>query len=355
MYGGWTHDAGIEDVVAVRISANEFEICTHGGDVAAESICKSLANVGFRRVDWQHVGSGSPNKFWKASAESALVDAKTLKVANYLLANLQELPEAIGQIVANIRQGNSRSAIEQLERLIQTFPLGQRLRDGWTIVIAGRSNVGKSTLMNRLAGFERAIVFDQPGSTLDVVTETIAIDGWPVVLADTAGLRESAGGLEHLGIERASKAAHSADLVVIVSDLSCPWTAEDQAHWEAHRRKVLVHNKRDLSSTADVRPNGILMSLTQDESIEPILNAIGSALFADPSAVRPSGPLDQSTTRKIPGLNLPNELTAVLTDFEQRTRCELAIERLLAGFSEEAIESIMSPSNDARTPSNETE
>ena len=88
----------------------------------------------------------------------------------------------------------------------------------WRVVIAGPPNVGKSSLINAMAGYERAIVSPLPGTTRDVVTLTTAIDGWPVQLADTAGLRASDDELESAGVKLAGAALAAADLVILVCD-----------------------------------------------------------------------------------------------------------------------------------------
>ena len=97
------------------------------------------------------------------------------------------------------------------------------------MVIAGPPNVGKSSLINALLGFQRAIVFDLPGTTRDVVTAVTALDGWPVELSDTAGLRSSDDPLELAGIEQAHRQAAAADCLLLVFDASQPWSARESA------------------------------------------------------------------------------------------------------------------------------
>lgn len=106
----------------------------------------------------------------------------------------------------------------QTGKLVDSFRQGRILREGFTVVIAGKPNAGKSSLMNAIAGHERSIVTDIPGTTRDTVEETAEIDGLPVRLIDTAGLRESADAVEQLGVGRARQAIGSADLVLWVID-----------------------------------------------------------------------------------------------------------------------------------------
>ena len=107
-----------------------------------------------------------------------------------------------------------------LDALIERGALGLRLLSGWKVVLIGRPNVGKSRLLNALSGFRRAIVDELPGTTRDVVAFRTAFGGWPVELADTAGIRATPDEVEHLGIERAKEELRTADLVLLVLDRS---------------------------------------------------------------------------------------------------------------------------------------
>ena len=127
---------------------------------------------------------------------------------------------------------------ERIDALLARERLGRHLTRPWSVVLAGRTNVGKSSLMNALAGYGRAIVHHAPGTTRDAVALATAIDGWPVELCDTAGLRAADDAVERAGIERARQRLAQADLVVLVADRSVPWSAEDQAladQWPARR------------------------------------------------------------------------------------------------------------------------
>src|SRR4029453_3197945 len=96
---------------------------------------------------------------------------------------------AVRQVVAEITREDWSDAVELLGAVLEFAELGQHLTAPWRVVLAGPPNVGKSSLINALAGYQRTIVSHVPGTTRDVVTTTTAIDGWPVELADTAGLR----------------------------------------------------------------------------------------------------------------------------------------------------------------------
>ncbi len=135
-----------------------------------------------------------------------------------------------------------------LEQLAATFHFGKIVHEGLTLAIVGRPNVGKSSLFNRLVERERAIVTAQPGTTRDLVSETVAIGGIPVELVDTAGLRRALDEAESIGIAKSMEALADADLVIVVLDATQPVSAEDRellAQIEG-RPAIVVENKCDL-------------------------------------------------------------------------------------------------------------
>src|ERR1700730_9370234 len=138
-----------------------------------------------------------------------------------------------------------------LEHLSATFAYGKIVHEGLTLAIVGRPNVGKSSLFNQLVERERAIVTATPGTTRDLVSETVAIGGIPVKLIDTAGIRRALDEAESIGIRKSMEALADADLVLVVFDCSQPVTSEDQELLaQAERRPaILVVNKTDLCSS----------------------------------------------------------------------------------------------------------
>jgi len=143
-------------------------------------------------------------------------------------------------------------SIEQaLTALAATFDYGKLVHSGLTLAIVGRPNVGKSSLFNRLLEQDRAIVTDIPGTTRDLVSEVVAIDGIPIKFVDTAGIRPGQDIVESLGIERSYRAMADADLTLLVVDLSQPVDAEDMAlleHAKRQGRYLLVGNKSDIGT-----------------------------------------------------------------------------------------------------------
>ncbi len=139
-----------------------------------------------------------------------------------------------------------RAARARMEALLAESRRGRLLREGITVAIAGRPNVGKSTLFNRLAGVERAIVTAVPGTTRDLITEAVMLSGVRMTLVDTAGVRSTTDPVEREGVLRAEKAIAAADVVVVVLDASAPLAEADRDLLEAtaSRPRVVVRTRR---------------------------------------------------------------------------------------------------------------
>jgi tRNA modification GTPase len=135
-----------------------------------------------------------------------------------------------------------------LSKLAGTFRQGRLLRDGLKVAIVGRPNVGKSSLFNRLLGHGRAIVTEIPGTTRDTITEAMGLEGVPLILIDTAGIRPSVDEIESIGVERTRRAAADADLLVVVIDGSEALRQEDQTVLSevANAKHIVALNKSDL-------------------------------------------------------------------------------------------------------------
>ncbi|AEB08726.1 tRNA uridine-5-carboxymethylaminomethyl(34) synthesis GTPase MnmE [Desulfobacca acetoxidans] len=136
----------------------------------------------------------------------------------------------------------------EITALCQSYAQGRMLRQGLQVVLAGRPNVGKSSLLNRLLQTDRAIVTDIPGTTRDVIAENLVIQGLPVCLLDTAGLRPAQNLVEEIGIQRTQEHLQQADLVLYLLDASQPWQVEDEPQLQALRDQsiLVVLNKIDL-------------------------------------------------------------------------------------------------------------
>jgi tRNA modification GTPase len=159
-----------------------------------------------------------------------------------------------------------------LEKLQETYAFGKRLNVGIRVVIAGRPNVGKSSLFNRLVAAERAIVTEVPGTTRDVVSEAANIDGIPILFFDTAGVRQTTDPVESIGVTRTLETLSEADLALFVVDGSTPLSEEDHRVGEAVRDipRLVVANKCDLGRS----DAGLAVSAKTGEGLEALRNAI---------------------------------------------------------------------------------
>ena len=144
--------------------------------------------------------------------------------------------------------------VRRVEELLGTARRGRMIREGATVVVSGRTNVGKSSIFNMLAGSDRSIVTEIAGTTRDLVAEQIDIDGLAITLVDTAGWRETRDVVEREGVARAERAREVADLLVLVLDQSEPATMEDEQllAQTAGRRRIVTANKSDLPAKVDI-------------------------------------------------------------------------------------------------------
>jgi len=149
------------------------------------------------------------------------------------------------------RIGDVQAPLTALEK---TFSYGRVVREGFTLAIVGRPNAGKSSLFNRLVERDRAIVTAAPGTTRDLVTERVSLEGIPVELIDTAGLRDATDEAETIGIAKSREAMAEADIVLLVVDATASLHPEDEATIAAHsdRPLLIALNKSDLAPAASL-------------------------------------------------------------------------------------------------------
>ncbi len=178
------------------------------------------------------------------------------KIRNSLIEILTEIeatidfPDDLGEIIKNDRiiKVLKNQVVDQLSKLVDHYENGHILRDGLKMVIVGRPNVGKSSLMNRLIQEDRAIVTPIPGTTRDLIEETLNIHDIPVVLADTAGLHETDDPVEVIGINKTKEYINGADLILFMVDAKDRLTEDDYKIYDTikNKRMIFVVNKSDL-------------------------------------------------------------------------------------------------------------
>ena len=161
-----------------------------------------------------------------------------------------DLEEATGENVSK----SLKEIIENIDYLLSTAEEGKILREGLNMVIIGKPNVGKSSLLNALLMDNRAIVTDVPGTTRDVIEEYVSLDGIPIKLVDTAGIRDTEDIVEKIGVEKSKEKINEADLIVLILDLSRPIEEEDREiiNQVKNKKHIVLLNKSDLEKKLDI-------------------------------------------------------------------------------------------------------
>jgi len=290
------------------------EINTHGGIVATNRVLQLLLGSGARMAE--------PGEFTKRAflngridlteAESVmdLIRAKTdkaMQVAvnqldgnlHHLISNLrQEILDSLAQVEVNIDYPEydtdqmttklllekARTVSSSIDSLLKTANSGEILQHGLATAIVGKPNVGKSSLLNRLLDEDKAIVTDVAGTTRDVVEQYINIDGVPLKLIDTAGIRDTEDKVEKIGVERSRAAINVADVVIVVLDASRELVEDDIELLNAtnDKKRIVIFNKNDLmpvitpESVVQLKPDDIILktSAIKNDGIETIKQTI---------------------------------------------------------------------------------
>lgn len=291
--GRWGGPEG-EELIVCRHAEDRIEVHCHGGVAAVNAVVETLLEQGCVRMAWQDWLRDSSPDATVAAAHIALADAPTARTAAILLDQCHgALSRALRSIIASLAAAEWSEALQRVDGLLALRGVGLHLTSPWRVVLTGAPNVGKSSLINALAGYQRAIVSHVPGTTRDVVTTITAIDGWPVTLCDTAGLRETSDELESAGVALATAALAQADLVVLVCD--APGGDISVAPFlvglPRRERTIMVRNKIDLvhgenphrgarSTSGQVSSStlSISTSAVTGEGIGDLIAAIGHAL-----------------------------------------------------------------------------
>ena len=282
-----------------------MELNVHGGMQTVQRVLGALASLGFRPAE---AGEFTKRAFLNGkmdlSAAEAVMDVinaeaeQSLKAAllqlqgsikcetgqleNLLLDALSgidaaiDYPDEAEQDTVEALPTSLTAAIERVDTLVSESRRGRVLRDGMRVAIVGKPNVGKSSLMNALLGTERAIVTANAGTTRDVIDEKISLDGVPLRLVDTAGIRNAADEAERIGVDRARAALQQADVVCLVLDGSAPMTQEDEAllgETGAGKRLILI-NKCDLPERCNYPGSSIRVSAKSGEGLDALKRAL---------------------------------------------------------------------------------
>lgn len=265
---------------------NVVELHGHGGSVVQRRVLDLVLRAGARMADpGEFTLRGFLNGRIDLAQAEAVAEMVAAPTAQALAAAASQLAGRLSQAVREIRQGclsmlaqleaeidfaeedvppmPRATAARQLDRLLERLAellagadRGILQRHGLRVAIVGSPNVGKSSLMNALLNADRAIVTDVPGTTRDTLDEAFNLDGIPIVLTDTAGMRRTRDQVERLGVERSSRALESADVAVLVLDASRTLSATDTQTAElvcaARKPTIAVLNKRDLPAVTPV-------------------------------------------------------------------------------------------------------
>ena len=295
----------IDDMISIYMKAphtftgdDVVEFQAHGSNVSLKLILRSVIASGARLAD---PGEFTKNAFLNGrldlSQAEAVIDLIKSRSEKPLSIASEQLNGSLGQEIIDIRNHIKDvlaqmavnidfpdEDIEQvsydeflaelmkqqgrLDKLIKSAEFGKLAREGVKLALVGRTNVGKSSLMNGLLGEDRAIVTNIPGTTRDTIEESATIGGYPIVIVDTAGIRDTDDVIEQIGIERSKNQIDIADFVIMVIDGSSSLEDEDfeiAKHIEG-KQVLLVINKEDL---------GITISESEIERIQSILNCKG--------------------------------------------------------------------------------
>ncbi len=272
------------------------EVHGHGGPLIVQAICEALTQVGARMAE--------PGEFTKRAflngrldltqAEAVLdtIQAKSLHSLKLAQEHLQGglsgvitgHRDALVKLLAHVEAGMDfgeediqfieqhelkeklRKMVGAIEKLVESAQDGRIIREGIRTVILGRPNVGKSSLLNAILDIDRAIVSQIPGTTRDVLEESVMVDGVMIRLFDTAGLRETTDELEQEGMSRAERAIQQADVLIMVFDQNRSLTEQDRGFIKHYNQKprVMVLNKQDLPS--EVSLEDLQTIVRQDET-----------------------------------------------------------------------------------------
>ena len=317
IYHGWVHDSDVLIDEAVLLcfktphsftGEDVFEIQCHGGINIVKKILKLCLSTGARLAERgefsQRAFMNGKMDLSKAEAVLDLIHAKTDRFAQASVLNLSgRLAEKIGMLrteVLNLLsfiiaavdfpddvvepeysmiEKKIKSIISEIDVILTGSVSSNLMREGVRVAIVGKPNAGKSSLFNALLDANRAIVTEIPGTTRDVIQESIDIEGIPVVLIDTAGLRESDDYIESIGINLTKETMENSDIILYVYDLTCPDDIEIN-----HKNVLKVGSKADLADKKTIDKGVIAVSSTEKTGLEALKQEIKNNVAGNISA-----------------------------------------------------------------------
>jgi tRNA modification GTPase len=296
-----------------------IEISAHGNPLALRRIVENAMSVGARMAEpgeftLRAVSHGKMDLL-QAEAVRDFIEAQTERQAKTALRqmegslsnHLRPIKEKLVDVIARLEAGidfaeddvdvpannvigeSIKPIISDLRGIEKTFEYGNVLHRGLQLAILGKPNVGKSSLFNQLIARDRAIVTEIPGTTRDVLTETINLDGVPLRFADTAGVRHTTDRVESIGVSRTFETLADADLALVVLDGSASMEDDDRHVLEktAAMRHVIVINKADLPQALDTAAlNGaprVLVSAKTGQGLNDLRNTLRAFLMESPT------------------------------------------------------------------------
>lgn len=222
LYGRWKFAAaeGVceEDVVVLKRTSHEYEVHVHGGEQSRAYLRASFEREGFQELSYEQWLRRQAVSGLALAVAAELLCCQTERAARLLLGQEQAWESWLRGLWTIIGERNAEALGDVAGQVLERRRVAEHLSKPWRIVLAGLPNVGKSSLINAICGFERAIVHNAPGTTRDVITQQVVVDGWLFEIADTAGQRNASGEIEQAGIERARREWRGADCRVEIRD-----------------------------------------------------------------------------------------------------------------------------------------